>query len=124
MIAGTSSNSTATAIQLTQFACEAGADAVLVVTPYYNKATQSGLIQMYTAIADAASKPVIIDDVPSRTGGSIEPSTYAVLAKHPNICAIKETNGSLSKIVETLALRGDDLDLYSGTMIRLFQSWH
>ncbi|MBQ7411524.1 MAG: 4-hydroxy-tetrahydrodipicolinate synthase [Clostridia bacterium] len=114
VIAGTGSNDTDYAIWLTQHACEVGADAVLVVTPYYNKATQKGLIKMYTAIADASTKPVIIYNVPSRTGVGIEPSTYLALADHPNIVAIKEANGNISKIAETIALVGDKLDVYSG----------
>ena len=114
VIAGTGSNDLAYAIDLTKHACEVGADAVLVVTPYYNKATQKGLIQMYTAIADASEKPVILYNVPSRTGVNFEPATYAVLADHPNIVGIKEANGNISKILETFALVGDKLDIYSG----------
>jgi len=114
MIAGTGSNDTAYAIELTRFSCEIGADAMLVVTPYYNKATQNGLIAMYNAIADASTKPLILYNVPSRTGVNIEPSTYLALADHPNISGIKEANGNISKIVETVALIGDRLDLYSG----------
>ncbi|MBR2717064.1 MAG: 4-hydroxy-tetrahydrodipicolinate synthase [Oscillospiraceae bacterium] len=114
VIAGTGSNDTAHAVAMSRFACEAGADALLVVTPYYNKATQKGLIQMYTTIADAVTKPLILYNVPSRTGVNIEPSTYAALAGHPNIAAIKEANGNISKIVETAALVGDRLDIYSG----------
>ena len=114
MIAGTGSNDTAYAIELTQFACEIGYDAVLLVTPYYNKTTQNGLVAHYTAIADASTKPIILYNVPSRTGVNIEPATYAKLAQHPRICAIKEANGNISKIVETMALAGDQLDLYSG----------
>ena len=114
IIAGTGSNDTAYAISLTRYACDVGADAMLVVTPYYNKATQNGLIRMYTAIADASTKPLILYNVPSRTGVGIEPSTYAVLADHPRIAAIKEANGNISKIVETAALVGDKLDIYSG----------
>ena len=114
VIAGTGSNDTAYAIDLTRFACEAGADACLVVTPYYNKATQKGLVAMYNAIADASTKPLILYNVPSRTGTAIQPATYVELAKHPNIAAIKEANGNISAIVETMALVGDQLDLYSG----------
>ncbi|HKL74092.1 MAG TPA: 4-hydroxy-tetrahydrodipicolinate synthase [Clostridia bacterium] len=114
LIAGTGSNDTAYAIDLTREACDLGADAVLCVTPYYNKATQKGLIQMYTQIADASQKPVILYNVPSRTGVNIEPSTYQALADHQNIVAIKEANGQISKIVETMSLVGDKLDLYSG----------
>ena len=114
MIAGTGSNDTAYACELTRFACQIGYDAMLVVTPYYNKTTQNGLIAMFTAIADASTKPLILYNVPSRTGVNIEPSTYAKLASHPNIAAIKEANGNISKIVETAALVGDKLDIYSG----------
>ncbi|MCQ2432428.1 MAG: 4-hydroxy-tetrahydrodipicolinate synthase [Clostridia bacterium] len=114
MIAGTGSNDTAYAIDMTKYACELGYDAMLVVTPYYNKATQKGLIQMYKAIADASTKPLILYNVPSRTGVSIEPATYAALADHPMIAAIKEANGNISKIAETVALVGDKLDIYSG----------
>lgn len=114
MIAGTGSNDTAYAVDLTKAACEAGADAMLVVTPYYNKATQNGLIKMYTKIADASSKPIILYNVPSRTGVNIEPKTYYALADHPNIAGIKEAGGNLSKMVETVSLVGDKLDLYSG----------
>ena len=114
IIAGTGSNDTAYAIHLTKFACQAGADAMLVVTPYYNKATQKGLICMYNAIADASDKPVIIYNVPSRTGVNIEPETYVALAEHPMIRGIKEANGNLAKIVKTFELVGDKLDIYSG----------
>lgn len=114
MIAGTGSNDIAYGIQLTKSACEMGYDGVLVVTPYYNKATQNGLIKSYTAIADASAKPLILYNVPSRTGVSIEPETYAVLADHPMIQGIKEANGNISKIVETMSLVGNKLDLYSG----------
>ncbi len=114
IIAGTGSNDTDYAISLSRYACQAGADALLVVTPYYNKATQKGLVAMYTAIADAVDKPIILYNVPSRTGVGIEPATYLALADHPNIVGIKEANGNISKIVETAALVGDKLDLYSG----------
>ena len=114
MIAGTGSNDTAYAISLTKYACQIGYDAMLLVTPYYNKTTQQGLVATFTAIADASTKPVILYNVPSRTGVNIEPATYAKLAAHPNICAIKEAGGNISKIVETAALVGDKLDIYSG----------
>jgi len=114
MIAGTGSNDTAYAIELTKYACEIGYDAMLVVTPYYNKTTQAGLVAMFTAIADASTKPLILYNVPSRTGVNIEPATYVKLADHPMIAAIKEANGNISKIVETAALVGDKLDIYSG----------
>ncbi len=114
IIAGTGSNETSYALELTKSACESGADAVLVVTPYYNKATQKGLIHMYNNIADASEKPVILYNVPSRTGVNIEPATYEILAEHQNIVAIKEANGNLPKIVETMARVRGKLDLYSG----------
>ena len=114
VIASTGSNDTAHAIYLTKFACDAGADGILAVTPYYNKATQNGLVKMYTAIADASTKPLILYNVPSRTGVNIEPETYAKLADHPMISGIKEANGNISKIVQTAQLVGDKLDIYSG----------
>ncbi len=114
IIAGSGSNDTNRAVTLSRFSCDAGADALLVVTPYYNKATQKGLIAMYTAIADAVDKPIILYNVPSRTGVNIEPATYLALADHPNIVGIKEANGNISKIVETAMLVGDKLDIYSG----------
>ena len=114
IIAGTGSNDTAYAVDLTRYACSVGADAMLVVTPYYNKATLKGLIQMFETIADASEKPLILYNVPSRTGVGIEPKTYLALSEHPNIAAIKEANGNISKIVETRALIGDRLDIYSG----------
>ena len=114
IIAGTGSNDTSYAIDLTRYACGIGCDAVLVVTPYYNKATQKGLIKMYTEIADASTKPLILYNVPSRTGCNIEPSSYAILAEHPRIVGIKEANSNISKIVETFSLVGDKLDIYSG----------
>ena len=114
MIAGTGSNDTAYAIDMTKYACELGYDGMLVVTPYYNKTTQKGLVAMFNAIADASTKPIILYNVPSRTGVNIEPATYLKLAEHPNIVAIKEASGNLSKIMETMALVGDKLDLYSG----------
>lgn len=114
MIAGTGSNDTAYAIELTKYACAIGCDAMLVVTPYYNKATQKGLIQTFTAIADASTKPVILYNVPSRTGCNLLPATCAVLAEHPMIVAIKEASGNISQVAETIALCGDKLDVYSG----------
>ena len=114
MIAGTGSNDTAYCLSLSRHACDIGADALLVVTPYYNKATQNGLVKTYNIIADASTKPIIVYNVPSRTGVGIEPATYAKMAEHPNIAAIKEANGDISKIVETASLVGDKLDIYSG----------
>ena len=114
MIAGTGSNDTDYAIDLTKYACEIGCDAMLVVTPYYNKATQKGLIQSFTAIADASTKPIILYNVPSRTGVAIKPETYKELSKHEKIVAVKEANGDLSSVAKTRYLCGDDLDIYSG----------
>lgn len=114
LIAGTGSNDTAYAIDLTVHACEIGYDAMLLVTPYYNKATQKGLVASFAAIADRSTKPCILYNVPTRTGVNIEPSTYLALADHPRINAIKEASGNISKIVETMALAGDKYDLYSG----------
>ena len=114
VIAGTGSNDTEYALDLVRCACRAGADAVLSVTPYYNKATQKGLYQMYTRIADESTVPVILYNVPSRTGVNIAPKTYEALAEHPKIVGIKEANGDISKIVETMARVRGRLDLYSG----------
>ncbi len=114
MIAGTGSNETSVSISMSQYACEVGADGLLVVTPYYIKATQNGLVKMYTMIADAVTKPLILYNVPSRTGVNIEPETYARLADHENIIGIKEANSDISKIASTAALVAGKLDLYSG----------
>lgn len=114
VIAGTGSNSTEHALKMSKKAQELGADAVLVVTPYYNKTSQRGLIRHYSCIADNVDLPMILYDVPSRTGVSIRPETYAELAKHPNIVATKEANGDLSAIAKMIALCGDDLAAYSG----------
>ncbi len=114
VIAGTGSNELDYAVDLSKYAASVGVDAILVVTPYYNKATQKGLVGMYTAIADAARVPTILYNVPSRTGVNIEPKTYAELAEHPNIVAFKEANGNISKIVETMSYVRGKLDLYSG----------
>ena len=114
VIAGTGSNDTAYAIDLTEFACEIGADAMLLVTPYYNKATQNGLIASFTAVADRSTKPCILYNVPSRTGCNLLPTTVAALAKHPNIVGIKEASGNISQIAQTAALCGDMIDIYSG----------
>ncbi len=114
VIAGTGSNDTAYAIELTRHACALGVDGILAVTPYYNKATQKGLIASFRAIADASDKPVILYNVPSRTGCNILPATAAVLAEHPNIVAIKEASGNISQIAELAALTRGKLDIYSG----------
>ena len=113
-IAGTGSNDTAYAIAMSQYACELGYDGLLVVTPYYNKATQGGLIQSFTAIADASTKPLILYNVPSRTGCNIEPATAAALAQHPNIAAIKEASGNISQVAAIANLVGENMDIYSG----------
>ena len=114
VIAGTGTNNTEHVLHNTKNACEVGIDAVLVVTPYYNKATQSGLIRHFTAVADASTVPVILYNVPGRTGCNLLPKTVAVLAEHPNIVAIKEATGNMAQMVELRALCGDKLDIYSG----------
>ena len=114
VIAGTGTNNTAHVLDFTKSACDDGADAVLVVTPYYNKATQKGLIAHYTAVADAATKPVIMYSVPSRTGCKIMPDTAAVLSQHPNIVGFKDANGDMDSTVETIAKCGENLHIYSG----------
>lgn len=114
MIAGTGSNDTAYAISLAKHAAELGYDALLVVTPYYNKTTQAGLVASFTAIADASAVPLILYNVPSRTGVNITPATCVKLAQHPNIAAIKEASGNISQIVEIATLVGDQMDIYSG----------
>ncbi len=114
VIAGTGTNNTAHVLDFTESACDEGADAVLVVTPYYNKATQKGLIAHYTAVADVATKPVIMYSVPSRTGCKILPDTATVLAQHPNIVGFKDANGDMDSTVETIAKCGENLHIYSG----------
>lgn len=114
VIAGTGSNDTAYAIALTQYACEVGADAMLLITPYYNKATQKGMIQSFRLIADASTKPCILYNVPSRTGCNLLPESVAELAGHPNIVAIKEACGNISQIAKVAALCGENIDIYSG----------
>ncbi|MBQ8529248.1 MAG: 4-hydroxy-tetrahydrodipicolinate synthase [Clostridia bacterium] len=114
VIAGTGSNDTDYAISLTKFACEVGADAMLLVTPYYNKATQRGLYESFVAVADISTKPCILYNVPSRTGCNLLPATVAKLAEHPNIVAIKEASGNLSQVAEIAHLCGDKIDIYSG----------
>jgi 4-hydroxy-tetrahydrodipicolinate synthase len=114
VIAGTGTNNTEHVLANTKAACEVGADAILVVTPYYNKATQNGLIAHFTTIADASSVPVILYNVPGRTGCNLLPKTVAKLAQHPNIVAIKEATGNMSQMVELVSLCGDLIDVYSG----------
>lgn len=114
VIAGTGSNNTAHAIERTKTACRAGADAVLLVTPYYNKTTQRGLIASFSTIADASDVPCILYNVPSRTGLNMLPETLAVLAKHEKIAAVKEACGNLSQVAKERLLCGDNLDVISG----------
>ena len=114
LIAGTGSNDTAHAIERTKTACKAGADAVLLVTPYYNKTTQRGLIASFSAIADASSVPCILYNVPSRTGLDMLPETLSVLADHERVAAVKEACGNISQVAKERELCGDRLDIYSG----------
>ena len=114
VVAGSGSNDTAAALYLCQHAQESGADALLLVTPYYNKTTQTGLIHHYEYLADKTDLPVILYNVPSRTGMNIQPKTYLELSKHPNIVAAKEASGNISQIAMIRSLCGDGLDIYSG----------
>ncbi len=114
VIAGTGNNDTKFAIGLSKEAESVGVDALLCVTPYYNKTSQNGLVAHYNAIADAVNLPIILYNVPSRTGVNIQPATYQKLAQHPNIVAAKEASGNLSQIALMRALCGDELDIYSG----------
>ncbi|WP_143322018.1 4-hydroxy-tetrahydrodipicolinate synthase [Clostridium sp. HBUAS56010] len=114
VIMGTGSNSTSEAVHLSRKAQSLGADGLLVVTPYYNKASQSGLIEHFLTIADSVDIPLIIYNVPTRTGVNVEPETYEKLSEHPNICAAKEANASISHVAKVAALCGDRLDIYSG----------
>ncbi len=114
VVAGTGSNDTAYAVELSRTARDVGADALLAVTPYYNKCTQKGIIESFYAVADSTELPVIVYNVPSRTGVNILPETYAELAKHDRIVGIKEANGDIASVVKTVSLCGGDLALYSG----------
>ena len=114
VIAGTGSNDTKYAVALSKHAEELGADALLVVTPYYNKTSQRGLVAHFTAIADSVNIPIILYNVPSRTGTNIALDTYITLSKHKNIVATKEASGNLSTIAQIIEACGDDLDVYSG----------
>ena len=114
VIAGTGTNNTEHVIHNTKNACEAGADAVLVVTPYYNKATQNGLYAHFKAVADVSTVPVILYNVPGRTGCNLLPKTVARLAQHERIVAIKEATGNMAQMVEIMHLCGDKIDVYSG----------
>lgn len=114
VIAGTGTNNTEHVLHNTRNACQVGADAILVVTPYYNKATQNGLVTHFTAVADESTLPVILYNVPGRTGCNLLPKTVAKLSEHPNITAIKEATGSLAQMIEIMHLCGDKIDVYSG----------
>ncbi len=114
VIAGTGSNDTQYAVELSKIAEELGADGLLVVTPYYNKTSQRGLIAHFTAIADSVNIPIILYNVPSRTGVNITPATCKKLSEHKNIVAVKEASGNISQVAQIIALCGDDLDVYSG----------
>lgn len=114
VIAGTGSNDTAYALELSKFAEDAGIDGLLMVTPYYNKTTQLGLINHYTYVADRVKTPIILYNVPSRTGVAFKADTYAELSKHPNINGIKEASGDFSLVAETLSKCGDNLFMWSG----------
>ena len=114
VIGGTGSNDTSTAIELSQSAQKSGVDALLTVTPYYNKTSQNGLIKHFNTIADSVDLPIILYNVPSRTGCNIKPATYAELCKHPNIVAAKEASGDISQVALIRSLCGDNLDIHSG----------
>lgn len=114
VIVGTGANSTAAAVEMSVTAESLGADALLLVTPYYNKATQKGLIAHFTAVADAVHTPIICYNVPGRTGVNMLPATFAELAEHPNIAAIKEASGNMEQIEEAVRLAGDKAVVYSG----------
>ncbi len=114
VIAGTGSNDTQKAIELSKEAKEAGADGLLLVTPYYNKTSQRGLVAHYNAVADAVDLPQIVYHIPSRTGVTIAPKTFQELSKHPNIVAVKEASGNFASVGQTRYLCGDELDFYSG----------
>ena len=114
VIAGAGSNHTSYAVWMSKEAKRVGADALLHVTPYYNKTSQTGLIRHFNAVADATDLPIILYNVPSRTGVNITPATYRELAKHPNIVAAKEASGNISQIAQIVQVCGDELDLYSG----------
>ena len=114
IIAGTGSNDTATAISLSKSAQKYGADGLLSVTPYYNKTSQAGLVKHFTTIADSVDLPIILYNVPSRTGCNMQPKTYAELEKHQNIVGVKEANGDISSVSLTRSLCSDDFAIYSG----------
>ncbi len=114
IVAGVGSNDTMTSVRLAESAKKSGVDGILMVTPYYNKATQRGLVQHFTTVADRVDVPMIVYNVPSRTGGGIKPETYKILSKHPNINGVKEASGDLSLFARSRALCQDDLYFWSG----------
>lgn len=114
VIVGTGTNSTASAVKWSKFAEDEGADALLLVTPYYNKCSQDGLVRHYFTVADSVHIPMVLYNVPSRTGVNVTPATLARLAEHPNIAAMKEASANISQITEMVRLCGDKLDFYSG----------
>ena len=114
VIAGTGSNDTSTAVMLSKSAASTGVDALLCVTPYYNKTSQQGLVRHFNVVADSVDIPIILYNVPSRTGCNIKPKTYQELCKHPNIVAAKEASGDISQVALIRSLCGDNLDIYSG----------
>lgn len=114
VLAGTGSNDTSYAIELCKFAAAEGVNGLLTVTPYYNKTTQAGLVKHFSALADATDKPIILYNVPSRTGISIAPKTYEALSKHPNVNGAKEASGNFSAIAEAMSLCGENLNFWSG----------
>ena len=119
LIAGTGGNNVEKAVRMSKFACDSGADALLIVSPYYNKATQNGLVKTYEYIASYANKPIIVYNVPTRTGVKTLPETYARLSRSKNIRAVKEADSDVGLIAETFSLCGDGLDIYSGNDDRI-----
>ena len=114
LIAGTGSNDTAHAVDMSKFACACGYDALLLVTPYYNRATETGLIKSYISIAENVDRPIILYNVPSRTGVKLTLPVYRTLAEHPNIVAVKEASGDVGETARLIAELGEKLDIYSG----------
>ena len=119
VIAGTGGNNVEKALRMSKYACSRGVDGLLIVTPYYNKATQNGLVKTYWYLADNVDKPIIVYNVPTRTGVKALPETYKVLAKHKNIYAVKEADADVGAVAETVSLCGDSLDIYSGNDDRI-----
>ncbi len=121
IVVGAGSNDTVRSVTMARLAADCGADALLMVTPFYNKTSQRGIVSHYNYIADRVELPIILYNVPSRTGLNISPETYSELSKHPNICAVKEANGDLDSIRRTKELCGDELDIYSGNDTDIFE---